>query len=374
MYALNVSIVAQIILQITCNTVAYACRNPAVGYCQGLNFLAATFLLFFTEEYAFWALSRVVEELLPGYFDARMVAVQVDGLAFEHLLHGSCPRVAEHLDALQVDIPSATSAWFLVAFVNSLPSESMLRIWDLFFFERSPVVLFRAALALIDIYSQALLETIETGDAYALLQAMAPMTCDASALVDTASIAWGHINDAALWVLRDRHRPEVLEAMKVRRPSHTYIINQSESFVATELYSSLTLINFVSLSFYDNDTYVFPIHTLKFLTQLGPVVLLSFLLVWSIQTGSLLMRLGIGKRVFSSTVSSSIESLPISGRGALRWSSNFHTHCRSRIPTAHPRRIPQTWSCNAFLVTSDPILSKVHLSGAQKSLLYHTKP
>ena len=194
--------------------VAYACRNPAVGYCQGLNFLAATFLLLLSEDEAFWALSKFVEELLPGYFDARMIAVQVDGRAFDHLLQGSCPRVAEHLEDLQVDIPSATSAWFLVAYVNSLPSESMFRIWDVLFFERSPVVLFRVALALFDIYSQALMETSETGDAYALIQALGPMTCDASALIDTASIAWGHVNDAALWVLRDRHRQEVLELMQ----------------------------------------------------------------------------------------------------------------------------------------------------------------
>jgi len=193
---------------------AYSIRNPKVGYCQGLNFLAATFMLLFDEEDAFWCLTVVIEDLLPGYFDLKMIAPQVDGQVLAHLLRGSAPRVAQHLDTLQVDIPSATSAWFLVAFLNSLPLESCLRVWDVFFFERSSVVLFRAALALIDIYSLALLETDDSSEAYLLLQALGPMSFDSSRLVDSACIGFGHVNDAALRVLRDKYRPEIMEAME----------------------------------------------------------------------------------------------------------------------------------------------------------------
>ena len=57
---------------------ACARRTPSVGYCQGLNFLAATFLLLLPEEDAFWCLCALVEDLLgPSYFDERMVAPQV---------------------------------------------------------------------------------------------------------------------------------------------------------------------------------------------------------------------------------------------------------------------------------------------------------
>jgi hypothetical protein len=40
-------------------------------------------------------------------------------------------------------------------YVNSLPTESALRVWDALFFERSAVVLHRVALALLDVYHQA---------------------------------------------------------------------------------------------------------------------------------------------------------------------------------------------------------------------------
>lgn len=133
---------------------AYAARNPAVGYCQGLNFVAAAFLLFLPEEGAFWCLAAVVERVLPGYFDAAMEVPALDARILAHLVQGAHPATARHLDALEVDLGSVTLHWFLCIFVNSLPLETCLRVWDLLFLEGSPVVLFRTALALVDIYNQ----------------------------------------------------------------------------------------------------------------------------------------------------------------------------------------------------------------------------
>lgn len=47
---------------------AYALHNPEVGYCQGMNFVAGLLLMFMDEEDAFYCLSVIVEDILPGYF------------------------------------------------------------------------------------------------------------------------------------------------------------------------------------------------------------------------------------------------------------------------------------------------------------------
>jgi hypothetical protein len=80
---------------------------------------------------------------------------QVDQLVFCHLVGGAFPRLAAHLEGLGVQVAGVSSQWFLCLFVNSLPLESALRVWDLFFFAGCASVLFRAALALVDAAAQA---------------------------------------------------------------------------------------------------------------------------------------------------------------------------------------------------------------------------
>lgn len=53
---------------------------------QGMNFIAGAFMLFMGEEDAFWAVTVVVEDLLPGYFALDLVAAQVDQLVFKHMV------------------------------------------------------------------------------------------------------------------------------------------------------------------------------------------------------------------------------------------------------------------------------------------------
>lgn len=79
---------------------------------------------------------------------------QVDQLVFKRLIEGQFPRLSAHLDKLGVNAISVSTQWFLCIFVNSLPLETCLRVWDIFFLEKCSSVLYRIALALIDIYAQ----------------------------------------------------------------------------------------------------------------------------------------------------------------------------------------------------------------------------
>ena len=47
--------------------VAFACRNPRIGYCQSLNFVAGALLLAdLSERDAFFALCTLVEDVMPS--------------------------------------------------------------------------------------------------------------------------------------------------------------------------------------------------------------------------------------------------------------------------------------------------------------------
>ena len=57
---------------------AYAGYNLAVGYCQGMGFIAGTLVMYMPAEDAFWCLVILLEnpKYLQGYFDDGMVEIQ----------------------------------------------------------------------------------------------------------------------------------------------------------------------------------------------------------------------------------------------------------------------------------------------------------
>lgn len=49
--------------------IALQVRNKAIGYCQSMNFIVATLLLYCSEEESFWTLCSLIEDVLPeGYY------------------------------------------------------------------------------------------------------------------------------------------------------------------------------------------------------------------------------------------------------------------------------------------------------------------
>ncbi|CAN1237713.1 TBC1 domain family member 8B [Linum grandiflorum] len=195
---------------------AYARHNPSVGYCQAMNFFAALLLLLMPEENAFWTLMGILDDYFDGYYSEEMIESQVDQLVFEELVRERFPKLVNHLDYLGVQVAWVTGPWFLSIFMNMLPWESVLRVWDVLLFEGNRVMLLRTALALMELYGPALVTTKDAGDAVTLLQSLASSTFDSSQLVLTASMGFQNVNEARLRELSDKHRPAVMAALEER--------------------------------------------------------------------------------------------------------------------------------------------------------------
>ncbi|KAI3965068.1 hypothetical protein MKX01_013999 [Papaver californicum] len=195
---------------------AYARHNPSVGYCQAMNFFAGLLLLLMPEENAFWTLMAIIDDYFDGYYSEEMTESQVDQLVFEELMRERLPTLVNHLDYLGVQVPWFTGPWFLSIFVNMLPWESVFRVWDVLLFEGNRVMLFRTALALMELYGPALVTTKDAGDAVTLMQSLTSSTFDSSQLVLTASMGYQAVNEARLQELRDKHRPSVIASIEER--------------------------------------------------------------------------------------------------------------------------------------------------------------
>ncbi|XP_035228027.1 TBC1 domain family member 2B-like isoform X3 [Stegodyphus dumicola] len=137
---------------------AYSRHDPIIGYCQGLNRLAAIALLFLDEESAFWCLVAITTYIMPkGYYNRTLIASLVDQRVLKDIMADKLPRLHSHFEQNNVDLSLFTFNWFLTVFVDNIPVDIYLRIWDAFLYEGSKV-LFRFALAFFKLCENEILE------------------------------------------------------------------------------------------------------------------------------------------------------------------------------------------------------------------------
>ncbi|EKX33299.1 hypothetical protein GUITHDRAFT_58412, partial [Guillardia theta CCMP2712] len=194
---------------------AYSLWHPTIGYCQGMNFVCAILLLIMAEEDAFWLLAAIVEDVLPGFYHPSLIGVNTDTHTLLDLVAIKLPDVWQSLQTLRLDRESLCSvfvSWFMCLF-NQLPSESMLRAWDLLLFEGSKT-LFRISLALLKLYSKQLSDlatAVEQGliphdtaghEALKVMRGMPSNAIDSNELIMTAAGGLGSMPKTMLYKLR----------------------------------------------------------------------------------------------------------------------------------------------------------------------------
>ncbi|KAK3314587.1 rab-GTPase-TBC domain-containing protein [Apodospora peruviana] len=143
---------------------AYARRNPEVGYCQGMNLVTANLLLIMpSAEDAFWVLVSMVENILPsGYFDHSLLASRADQQVLRQYVAEVLPKLSQHFDELSIDLETMTFQWFLSVFTDCLSAEALFRVWDVVLCAPSTegggsTFLFQVALALLKLNEPQLL-------------------------------------------------------------------------------------------------------------------------------------------------------------------------------------------------------------------------
>ncbi|GAA5921296.1 hypothetical protein JCM3775_002980 [Rhodotorula graminis] len=187
--------------------VAYSRRNPKIGYCQGMNNLVATLLLTHpAEEDAFWVLVCIIENILPSdYYTSHLLVSRADQQVLQDLVARTLPKLAAHLEEQCVELTAISFGWFLSLFTDSLPIQTLLRVWDLFFIHGT-IFLFRIALAILKLHEADLLECDSAASLYALLGQLPAGLWNADRLLkvaceDLASV----VKDREVSSLRSKH-------------------------------------------------------------------------------------------------------------------------------------------------------------------------
>ena len=148
---------------------AFVHRCPTIGYCQGWNSIAARLLLVCPEEEAFWILVQIVEVILPLDYYSNLVGVCIDIKVFQALLEQRLPKLCKHLELFNFNIDMLITKWFICLFVNHLPLECELAVWDLFFIKGSSL-LFSVGLTLFQLMQSDILRCQDDGDVFMFMK------------------------------------------------------------------------------------------------------------------------------------------------------------------------------------------------------------
>jgi len=131
---------------------AAANDNPEVGYCQGMNFVAAGLLVVLREEEAAWeTLQRLRKRLdLDELFRAGFPRLKILVFCFDALVEAFLPNVHVCLALDQISSEYYATPWWLTLFAADLPLEGggCFAVWDLIFVHGWKAV-FRVGLALL---------------------------------------------------------------------------------------------------------------------------------------------------------------------------------------------------------------------------------
>ncbi|PHH70200.1 hypothetical protein CDD82_7285 [Ophiocordyceps australis] len=230
---------------------AFAIYNPRIGYCQSLNFLAGLLLLFVeTEEQCFWLLNVITIIYLPGTHDMSLEGSKVDLGVLMTELRDTMPdvwdKIGGELEGGPSQRPSTSkslrtpkamrrrrnqpglsterlppitlcmTAWFMSCFIGTLPIETTLRVWDVFFYEGSKT-LFRIALSIFKTGESEIKAVSDPMEMFSVVQSLPRRMLDANALIETCfkrRNGFGHLSQAAIDERRQERRERTIQELK----------------------------------------------------------------------------------------------------------------------------------------------------------------
>lgn len=194
---------------------AFAHHNPRIGYCQGMNFVAAILLVVMEhdEEAAFWVLASLIDEqdsgiLYQDLYSSNLSGCHVEMRTLQELVASKLPQLASHLSGLKCDMSILATDWFLCLYCTTLPGKTAIRLWDALLLE-GPKVLFRVALALLKMHEPSLLATDNPGDVLRTIRLVSAEEFDRDELMKVAFDGIGPLSMERIQFYRARNKRKI---------------------------------------------------------------------------------------------------------------------------------------------------------------------
>ncbi|KAF9946232.1 hypothetical protein BGZ65_009931, partial [Modicella reniformis] len=155
------------------------------------------------------------------YFTQQLLSPQADQRVLRELVQEIMPRLAAHFQEMHVDLTAVTFSWFLTLFTDSLPVETLLRVWDVFFVE-GMLVVFKVALAILWMNEKEIIKCRNGAAVYCYMKQMTLSMHQADKLLKVAFVTLkSYIHPDKIEAKRQRHhrsvRQELLQEQQQRQ-------------------------------------------------------------------------------------------------------------------------------------------------------------
>ncbi|KAK9871479.1 hypothetical protein WA026_012853 [Henosepilachna vigintioctopunctata] len=122
---------------------SYAMYNSEVGYCQGMSGLAGVLLMYMNEEDAFWALHILLTDpkyAMHGYYKEGFPKLTRFLAHHDKILTKFLPKLKKHFDKNGLDAMLYSLKWFFICFVERVPFNLCLRVWDIYLLDGERII------------------------------------------------------------------------------------------------------------------------------------------------------------------------------------------------------------------------------------------
>ncbi|KAF7586609.1 hypothetical protein BBP40_008616 [Aspergillus hancockii] len=226
----SVTVETQMIISLRRVLYAFALHNPQVGYTQSLNFITGLLLLFLPEEKAFWMLHIITTVFLPGTHEISLEGANIDLWILMVLLKDTAPHIYNKItgsapgkaktppltvDSRLPDITLGLTNWLMSLYIGTVPMETTLRVWDVFFYEGSKTF-FRVSLAIFKACERDILAVSDPMEVFQVVQTVPKKLLDANSLLDECFVRRHRVGQGRIEELRAARRTAVRQE-KLRR-------------------------------------------------------------------------------------------------------------------------------------------------------------
>jgi hypothetical protein len=123
---------------------------PEIGYCQGMNYIAATLMAYLKDTELTFELfvAIIVHKRLTGLFRNQVPEFHLRHFMLQHLIKQHLPQLHAHFKKVGLDLSALTGHWLMTLFNGYLSYRVQLAVMDNFLTDGWTSV-FRVAIAIL---------------------------------------------------------------------------------------------------------------------------------------------------------------------------------------------------------------------------------